>query len=75
MFKTFEEFVFENELVGSEEMISEQELSALQKEYQEYFKEVLAKYEVDSPAKLDDEKKKEFFAEIKSGWTKGEGRK
>jgi len=37
------------------------ELSPAQAKYQLLFKQVLAKFDVDSPAELDDEKKKEFF--------------
>jgi len=49
------------------------EASELQKSYQEYFKAKLSKYGVESPADLDDEKKKEFFNEISSDWEKGKG--
>ena len=37
-------------------------------EYQKFFKEKLEKFGVKSPAELDDEKKKEFFEEIKKEW-------
>lgn len=49
--------------------------SGLQAEYQKYFKEILKEFGVSSPAKLSDEKKKEFFEKVKSGWIKGKGRK
>ena len=49
------------------------EASELQKSYQEYFKAKLSKYGVDSPADLDDEKKKDFFNEITKEWDKGKG--
>ena len=39
--------------------------SALQKEYREYFRAMLVCYEVTSPSKLSEEKKKEFFMEKK----------
>ena len=39
----------------------EQELSAAQEKYQKLFKALLAKFGVESPDELDDEKKKEFF--------------
>jgi len=55
--------------------LDEAELSPLQKEYKKYFQEILNEFEVDSPTKLSEEKKKEFFTKIRSGWTKGEGRK
>ena len=38
-----------------------EKLSALQEEYREYFKCILDCYGVKSPAKLSEEKKKEFF--------------
>ena len=37
--------------------------------YQEFFKSKLKQYGVDSPAQLDDEKKKKFFDEIEKEWT------
>lgn len=40
-------------------------------EYQKFFKSMLDKYGVNSPAELDDEKKKEFFDAVDAGW-KGE---
>jgi len=46
-------------------------LSKKQKQYREYFEGVLAKYGVDSPADLSEEKKKEFFNEIDKGWDAG----
>ena len=55
--------------------LDEAELSPLQKEYQDYFKDTLAEFDAESPAKLSAEKKLEFFNTIKSGWVKGEGRK
>ncbi len=50
-----------------------EELSNLQKEYREYFKFMLDCYDVKSPSKLSDEKKKEFFDNIKKYWVKGQG--
>ena len=58
------------------EMVREAELneaSELQKSYQEYFKTKLKKFGAESPADLDDEKKKEFFNEITKEWEKGKG--
>jgi hypothetical protein len=37
-------------------------------EYQKFFKSTLQKYGVDSPNKLEGEKKKEFFNKIDKGW-------
>jgi hypothetical protein len=50
-----------------------EELSDLQVEYRKYFKFMLDCYGVKSPSKLPDEKKKEFFHNIKKYWTKGKG--
>lgn len=48
-------------------------LSNLQKEYREFFRTMLDCYEVSSPTKLSDEKKKEFFDNVKKYWVKGKG--
>jgi hypothetical protein len=45
----------------------------LQKEYGEVFTSLLKKYGVSSPAELDDDKKKEFFNEIGTYYTAGDG--
>ena len=45
----------------------------LQQEYGEVFMSLLKKYNVNSPAELDDDKKKEFFDEISDYYKKGEG--
>jgi len=50
-----------------------EKLSKLQKEYREFFKFMLGCYDVKSPSKLSDEKKKEFFSNIKKYWVKGQG--
>lgn len=39
-------------------------------EYQDFFKKTLEEFGVESPAELDDEKKKEFFNYIEKNWTK-----
>ena len=65
--KTFSNFVNEAE--------EEDDKSALQKEYAKYFMKILKKYDVETPAELDEDKKKKFFDEIKSGWEKGTGEK
>lgn len=62
-----------SEFISSVREAEEKELSDLQKSYQEYFTAKLSKYGVDSPADLDDEKKKEFFNEISADWEKGKG--
>jgi hypothetical protein len=51
----------------------EKELSALQKNWREYFGAKLAKFDAKSPADLDDEKKKEFFNDLKKDWERGQG--
>jgi len=45
-----------------------------QEAYQKFFKSVLKKFKVSSPAELDDAKKKEFFDYIDKNW-KGDGEK
>jgi hypothetical protein len=50
-----------------------EKLSALQVEYREYFKFMLDCYGVKSPAKLSDDKKKEFFDNVNKYWVKGKG--
>ena len=44
------------------------ELSPLQKAYSEFFFAMLDEFDVTSPAKLSDDKKKEFFNRIKKEW-------
>ena len=50
-----------------------EELSDLQVEYRKFFKFMLDCYGVKSPSKLSEEKKKEFFKNIKKYWVKGQG--
>ena len=63
---------FNESKTNSEEEINEA-LSNLQKEYREFFKHLLKCYDVSSPSKLSEKKKKEFFDNIKKYWTKGKG--
>lgn len=65
--KKFTEWV---ELVREAEL---NEASELQKSYKEYFTAKLKKFGAESPADLDDAKKKEFFTEISADWEKGKG--
>ena len=46
------------------------EKSEKQEEYQKFFKEMLAKYKVESPDDLDEDQKKKFFSEVKKEWNK-----
>jgi len=62
-----------NEWVDAVRQAQINEASELQKSYQDYFKAKLSKYGAESPADLDDEKKKEFFNEITKEWEKGKG--
>jgi len=62
-----------SEWVGTLREAEKKEQSELQKSYQDYFKAKLSKYGVESPADLDEEKKKEFFSEISKDWEKGQG--
>ena len=57
------------------EWLLEEEMSTLQKEYQKYFQDLLAKYEVNSPADMDEKTMAKFFNEVKDGWIKGKGEK
>ena len=41
------------------------------KEYKEYFKKILAKYNVEDPSELSKEDKQKFFDDVDAGW-KGE---
>jgi tRNA nucleotidyltransferase/poly(A) polymerase len=50
-----------------------EKLSDLQIEYRSFFKELLSCYDVKSPQKLSDAKKKEFFKNVKKYWVKGKG--
>ena len=51
-------------------------LSPLQKAYRKYFKSMLTKYGVESPAKITpEEKKKAFFNNIRKYWENGVGSK
>jgi hypothetical protein len=71
MIKNWNQF---NENVNSEPTnILNEELSELQKEYRKYFKHMLECYDVQSPSKLSENKKKEFFENIKKYWVKGKG--
>jgi hypothetical protein len=62
-----------SEWIGSVREAEEKDLSPLQKSYREYFQAKLSKFGVESPADLDDEKKKEFFNEISADWDAGKG--
>ena len=50
--------------------LEEKELSPEQKAYKKVFEKMLKKYEIKSPAELDDEKKREFFSELSFVWSK-----
>ncbi len=64
--KSFSEFVSNKRQVN--------EAEGLKKEYEEVFNALLDKYGVKSPADLDDDKKVEFFNEIKDHYTAGKGK-
>jgi len=63
--KSFSDFVSNKRKIN--------EAGDLKKEYEEVFNALLDKYEVKSPAELDDDKKAEFFDEIKKHYTAGKG--
>jgi hypothetical protein len=48
--------------------MAKRELSILQLAYRDFFLFMLSEYEVDTPAKLSYEQKREFFTRIKEGW-------
>jgi len=52
-----------------------EKLSPLQKEFRQFFEELLKKFNVDSPADLTDEQKREFFDVIAKYWKNGKGPK
>lgn len=58
------------EMYNSMDGIEEKELSKEQKAYRKVFDKMLKKYEIKSPAELDDEKKREFFSELAFVWSK-----
>jgi len=59
----------------SRELLIDEEQSKLKGEYEKYFNEILAKYNVKSPSQIPDEKKDDFFDEVNNGWVEGKGRK
>jgi hypothetical protein len=59
-----------NKIIREEIINEKKKQSKKQLEYQKFFKEMLKKYDIKSPAELDDGKKKEFFNAIEKGWTK-----
>lgn len=64
-FLNYDEYVLES-------MLNE-ELSALQQAYRDYFNFMLSKYGVKSPSKLSAEEKTKFFKDISKNWIKGVG--
>lgn len=77
--KTYREYLNERENMNqiessdvSEDLeIHEEEISEEtenQEKYQKFFKFMLSKRNVESPAELSEEEKKEFFSEISDNW-------
>jgi hypothetical protein len=65
---------FSSKLKEMKSIKEEQEKSAKQEEYAQFFKKTLQKYGVSSPAELkDDAEKKAFFNEIDKGWSPEKG--
>ena len=65
---------FSSKLKEMKAIKEEQEKSAKQEEYAQFFKKTLQKYGVSSPGELkDEEEKKKFFNEIDKGWEPGKG--
>lgn len=72
--RTLETFQSFSERMKKQRVIKEEEEKAgKQDEYTKFFKTLLKKYDVNSPADLTDDKKKDFFDEISKGWNKGKG--
>ena len=57
-------YVSEKDILALEEV----DLFEKSEEYQKFFQSVLKKFGIDSPAELDDKKKKEFFDYIDKNW-------
>jgi len=53
--------------------LKEEEQSPLQKEYSDYFNDMMDIYDIDSPADLKGEEEKEFYNSLKTNWTKDKG--
>jgi heat shock protein HspQ len=65
---------FSSKLKEMKSIKEEQEKSAKQEEYAQFFKKTLQKYGVSSPGELkNEEEKKAFFNEIDKGWDPGKG--
>jgi len=60
-------------LQKKQEVVSERTVEE-ENEYQKFFQSALKKFGVESPAELDDEKKKEFFDYVDANW-KGDNEK
>ena len=71
--KKWNEFNEKSSVKKEEKTMLNEAMSKLQKEYREFFKFMLKCYDTSSPSKLSEEKKKEFFTNIKKYWTKGQG--
>jgi len=54
---------------------NEAELSELQKAYRSYFECWMKKYDITSPAELDEAKMKQFFNDVADNWNNGKGPK
>jgi len=74
MQKMTDEKIAEREKIYSEQLKNRSELqeakgfSDKQREYREYFNEMLKKYKIKSPKDLPDEERKKFFDDIDKGW-------
>ena len=55
-------------MVNGKFSMTEADLSPAQKKYRKFFKKTLDKFDAESPADLDDSKKKEFFSFIKKNY-------
>ena len=62
------EIIKESNCGSKKKKVEEDELFEKSEEYQKFFQSALKKFGVDSPAELDDKKKKEFFDYVDKNW-------
>lgn len=73
-FKHIKNFsTFSQRLQMQNEEAKSKEKSGAQSEYAEFFLKLLQEFDVSSPNELSDEKKKQFFDKLSTGYTPGKG--
>lgn len=69
LYKTvFDELSTDSMTSIEESMVNTVRQLIKEKDYREFFKGMLKKWNINSPAELSDEKKKEFFDKVDKGW-------